>query len=153
MDQMIETVGALIISRDRKVLLGLRAPWKRAWPSHWDAIGGRVEAGESLEAALVREIREEIGVTPNTLRYIASVKERRPELYGPAVHHIYAVTDWSGGEPTNGSEEHTEIRWFTIEEIDLLRNIVDCDYPLRARLALDASSAFRDSGPNSPIQP
>jgi 8-oxo-dGTP diphosphatase len=143
MDQMTETVGALIIGRDRKVLLGLRAPWKRAWPSHWDTIGGRVEARESPQAALVREVREEIGVTPSALRYIASVQERRPELYGSAVHHVYAVTDWSGGEPTNASEEHTEIRWFTIEEIDRLRNIVDCDYARYARLALNASSAIR----------
>jgi 8-oxo-dGTP pyrophosphatase MutT (NUDIX family) len=135
MDQVTETVGALMISRERRVLLGLRAPWKRAWPSHWDTIGGRVEANESLEVALVREVREEVGVTPTTLRYIASIKERRPELYGPAVYHVYAVTDWSGGEPTNTSEEHTEIRWFTIEEIDLLRNIVDCDYPQYLRLA------------------
>jgi 8-oxo-dGTP diphosphatase len=60
----IVTVGALLVNRERKVLMGLRAVWKSAWPAHWDTIGGRVEAGESLEAALVREVQEEIGVTP-----------------------------------------------------------------------------------------
>src|SRR5213596_2978795 len=111
--QIASTVGALIVGQDRRVLLGLRSASKRVWPSHWDAIGGRVKAGESLEVALVREVREELGVTPTVFRRIASVEERQPDLYGPAVHHIYAVTDWAGGEPTNASGEHSEIRWFT----------------------------------------
>jgi 8-oxo-dGTP pyrophosphatase MutT (NUDIX family) len=50
-DQIARTVGALFISRDGKVLLGLRAPSKKAWPRHWDTIGGRVEDGESLDEA------------------------------------------------------------------------------------------------------
>lgn len=42
-----------------RVLLGLRAGWKQVYPSHWDAIAGRVEQGETVEAALVRELSEE----------------------------------------------------------------------------------------------
>jgi len=134
-DQIAKTVGALLIGSDGKVLLGLRAPWKTVWPSYWDTIGGRVEPDESLDAALIREVQEEVGVTPTEFRPIASVQERRPELYGAALHHVYAVTGWTGGEPTNASDEHTEIRWFTIDEMHLLTNIVDCDYPRHARLA------------------
>jgi 8-oxo-dGTP pyrophosphatase MutT (NUDIX family) len=86
------TVGALFIDRDGKVLLGLRAAWKKVWPCHWDTVGGRVEAGESLDAALVREVQEEVGVTPTHFRLIATARERRPDIYGDALHHIYAVT-------------------------------------------------------------
>ena len=42
-DEIARTVGALFINSDGKVLLGLRSPTKKAWPSHWDSIGGRVE--------------------------------------------------------------------------------------------------------------
>jgi 8-oxo-dGTP diphosphatase len=70
-NQIAKTVGALFISPDRKVLLGLRAPWKKVWPLHWDTIGGRVEDSESLDDALIREVQEEVGVTPTQFRLIA----------------------------------------------------------------------------------
>jgi 8-oxo-dGTP diphosphatase len=140
-DQIARTVGALFISTDCRVLLGLRAASKKVWPCHWDAIGGRVEEGESLEEALSREVQEEVGVTPTQFRLIATVKERQPEMYGDALHHVYAVTSWEGGEPANVCDEHTELRWFSISEMLLLTNIVDCDYPLFAQQAAAANSS------------
>ena len=135
-DQIANTVGALFIRPDGKVLLGLRAPSKKVWPRHWDTVGGHVEDGESLDAALVREAQEEVGVTPTGFRLIATVRERQPEIYGDALHHIYAVTAWQGGEPSNICDEHTELKWFSVSEMRLLANIVDCDYPLLAHQAL-----------------
>ena len=79
-DQLARTVGALFIRPDGKVLLGLRAPSKKVWPSHWDTIGGHVEYGESLEEALIREAQEEAGVTPTQFRLIATVRERQPDV-------------------------------------------------------------------------
>ena len=135
-DPIAKTVGALFIGRDRKVLLGLRAAWKKIWPRHWDTIGGRVEPGESPDEALVREVLEEVGVTPTKFRLIATIRERQPNLYGDALHHIYAVTQWRGGEPANVCDEHTELKWFSVSEMRLLTNIVDCDYPLYAEQAM-----------------
>jgi 8-oxo-dGTP diphosphatase len=134
-DQPAKTVGALFIRSDGKVLLGLRAPSKKVWPRHWDTIGGQVEDGESLEAALVREAQEEVGVTPVEFKLIATVRERRPELYGDALHHIYTVIAWQGGDPLNICDEHSELKWFSVDEMRGLRNIVDPDYPRFAELA------------------
>ncbi len=131
-----KTVGALFIDGDR-VLLGLRAPTKKAWPGHWDSIGGRVEAGETLEAALVREVQEEIGVTPVAFELIATVREREPERYGDMLHHIFAVTQWTGGAPANICDEHSELKWFEVAEMDRLANIVDADYPRLTQLAIE----------------
>ena len=135
-EPIARTVGALFIRPDGKVLLGLRAPTKKVWPGHWDTIGGRVEDGESLDEALVREAKEEVGVTPVDFRLIAAVRERRPDIFGDALHHVYAVTDWQGGEPANVCDEHTEIRWFGIGDMRLLTNIVDPDYPRYAEQAI-----------------
>lgn len=77
--KMARTVGALFINSDGEVLLGLRSPSKKVWPVHWDTIGGHVENGESLDDALIREAREEVGVTPVEFRLIATVRERQPE--------------------------------------------------------------------------
>ena len=135
-DQIAKTVGALFIGLDGKVLLGLRAPWKTSWPGHWDTIGGRVEDGENLDDALIREAREEVGVTPTRFRLIATVRERQPEIHGDALHHVFAVTGWQGGDPANVCDEHTELKWFSIGEMLLLTNIVDSDYPRFAQSAL-----------------
>jgi 8-oxo-dGTP diphosphatase len=135
-DTPSNTVGALFIRSDSKVLLGLRSPSKKSWPDHWDTIGGHVEAGESLEDALVREIREETGVTPTAFKLVAIVREPRPDLYGDALHHIYAVTSWQGGKPANICDEHTELKWFSIDEMRGLTNIVDPSYVSFAELAM-----------------
>jgi 8-oxo-dGTP pyrophosphatase MutT (NUDIX family) len=136
MDQLARTVGALVIRPDRTVLLGLRAPSKKIWPGHWDTIGGHVEEGESLDEALIREIQEEVGVTPTLFRLIATVRERQPEIYGDALHHIYAVTAWQGGEPANVCDEHSELKWFGVSEMRSLKSIVDPDYPRFAEIAM-----------------
>ena len=135
-DRPAKTVGALFIGPDDKVLLGLRAASKKVWPNHWDTIGGHVEDGESLDDALIREVQEETGVTPTGFRLIGTVSERQPELYGDALHHVYAVTSWQGGDPTNVCDEHTELKWFSVSEMQALTNIVDSDYPLFAHQAL-----------------
>lgn len=99
-------------------------------------IGGRVEDGESLEDALVREIREETGVTATGFRLLATVREPRPDLYGDALHHVYAVTSWQGGEPANICDEHSELKWFSIDEMRGLKNIVDPNYARFAEQAM-----------------
>jgi len=136
-DVIARTVGAMLIDDRDRVLLGLRAASKTIWPDHWDTIGGHVEAGESLEQALVREVEEEIGVTPMAFALIAAVREREPERYGDMLHHIYVVTQWAGGEPQNVSDEHSELKWFDVAAMSRLTNIVDANYPQLARRAIE----------------
>ena len=135
-DHIAKTVGALFIRPDGKVLLGLRVLSKKVWPGHWETIGGHVEDGESLEEALIREVQEETGVTPSRFRLIATVRERQPEIYGNALHHIYAVTGWQGGEPANICDEHSELKWFSVGEMRGLKDIVDPDYVRFAEQAM-----------------
>ena len=51
-------VGALIINKDGKILLGK----SKKWNGHYTVFGGHVEIGESLEAAVKREVKEETGI-------------------------------------------------------------------------------------------
>ncbi len=60
----------LVFNRRGELLIHLRTPAKDVYPSHWDvAIGGVVTAGESFDAGVRREAREELGVEvePETL--------------------------------------------------------------------------------------
>jgi 8-oxo-dGTP diphosphatase len=142
-DDILRTVGALLVDEQGRVLLGLRTPHKKAWPDHWDAIGGQVEPGETHEQAMIREVREEIGVVPLAFQRLASVAEPRPDLYGESIATIYAVTSWSGGEPYNASDEHVRIGWFGEEQLAAL-NLAGYDYPRFAKLAREAKRANRE---------
>jgi len=59
---MIEIAQALLFDREGKLLVYLRDDKPNLpFPNHWDLFGGHVEAGETPEQALCREVREEIG--------------------------------------------------------------------------------------------
>lgn len=122
------TASGLLMNKRGRFLLGLRAPWKKTWPDHWDVIGGQVEAGETVEEAMIREVREETGVTPRSFRWLAGLPERRPDLNGAGLHHLYLVTSWADGEPRNVCNEHSELRWFLPEELADIPNLVDDSY-------------------------
>ena len=136
-DGVVRTVGALLVDAQGRVLLGLRAAHKKAWPNHWDAIGGRVEAGETPAQAMIREVGEEIGVVPIVFHELASVAEPRPDLYGQSVATLYAVTSWTGGEPRNLSNEHARIAWFSEQQLAELNAVAGYDYLRFAKLAVE----------------
>jgi nucleoside triphosphatase len=56
-------VSAVIISSDGKILMGRKDPARGGvYPDCWHIPGGGVDQGESLEQALIREVREEVGI-------------------------------------------------------------------------------------------
>ena len=136
-DGVVRTVGALLVDAQGRVLLGLRGSHKKAWPNHWDAIGGKVEAGETAEQAMIREVREEVGVVPIVFHELASVADPRPDLYGASIATLYAVTSWTGGEPRNLSNEHTRIAWFDEQQLADLNGVAGYDYPRFAKMAVE----------------
>ena len=104
-------VVAAAIERDCRYLVARRTrPADVA--GRWEFPGGKVEPGETEQQALVREIREELGVE-------IAVGERVPgewPLHGDLVLHLYRAT-LAGGEPMP-LEQHDEIRWVTSAEFD-----------------------------------
>lgn len=67
-----------------EIYLQKRPEWKDIQPGKWDtAVGGHVELGESVEIALKREVREELGITDFTSQLLESYvfeSEREKEL-------------------------------------------------------------------------
>jgi mutator protein MutT len=116
-----------LITRDGRLLLARRSPTKRFFPSCWDLIGGHVEAGETPAEALVREIREEVGVTPTRFAPLAPLTVTAPGTPG-ATYHLFHVTDWTDGGPRLLGDEHTDLRWFTVEEACALDDLALDEY-------------------------
>jgi 8-oxo-dGTP pyrophosphatase MutT (NUDIX family) len=99
--------GALV--QDGKVFLCHRSPSRSRSPNLWDLPGGHIEPGESPEAALKRELSEELGVdvelTPGVKPY-AVIAEEGFDLA------IYALHAWSGSLVNRAPAEHDEVGWF-----------------------------------------
>jgi 8-oxo-dGTP diphosphatase len=125
----MDNYACALLLREGKILLGKRAPHRRAYPNCWDVIGGRVEAGETLEAALTRELGEELDITPTDLESLATMQDCNPGGRGTAVYHFFVVRKWSGGEPAMNNDEHSAVQWFDIDAACALPDLALAEYP------------------------
>lgn len=112
----MNTCAGAFLFRNGLVLLGLRSKHRSSYPGVWDAIGGHARLAESPRDALVRELSEEIQITPTQFTELATLSEPRPDVNGEASYHIFLVTHWEGTGPAMRGNEHSEIRWFPISE-------------------------------------
>ena len=107
---MTEVVAALIWDGDK--FMACQRPAHKARALLWEFVGGKVEPGETLEEALVRECREELGVTVSVGDIFYQVVHEYPDL---TVHLTLFNAVISEGVPQK--LEHNDIRWLRVEEI------------------------------------
>ncbi len=72
----------IFLTREDEILLLRGAPDKPLWANHYNGLGGHVEAGETLYAAALRELREESGIEPRHLNLRALIHVALPEPPG-----------------------------------------------------------------------
>jgi 8-oxo-dGTP pyrophosphatase MutT (NUDIX family) len=105
------TVGAhpdirrtlLFLLTDEQILLAMK---KRGFGvGKWNGVGGKIEAGESIEEALVRECQEEIGVTPVSWQKVAELDFVQDSDANPwhMYVHAYISKVWQG-DPAESEE-------------------------------------------------
>lgn len=108
-----------VLYRDGQILLGLRSATLSFYPAKWDIIGGHREAGETIEATLVREFEEELAVTPLEWECLGVFAEPDSTRHGPGEYHVFVVRKWAR-EPRNASPEHDQIAWVDVHELAAL---------------------------------
>lgn len=112
-NRVVEVVAALIWRGDR--FLACQRPPEKARGLMWEFVGGKVESGESGPQALLRECREELGVTLAVGDAFMDVTHAYPDL---TVHLTLYNAEIAEGEPQK--IEHHDMRFITIDEIDEL---------------------------------
>ena len=126
-----EVVAALIVQSE-KILLGKRSAERTLYPDVWDMFGGHVEPGEATEQTLVRELQEELGITPTQWTFLETLTLPLPTQQGEPAEdltaHIYLVTGWTGTPVNRQPEEHSIIDWFSQEQANELP-LADPIYP------------------------
>src|SRR5687767_13379343 len=117
---MIHEVVAALIVRESRILLGQRSATRTFYPSVWDMFGGHVEPGEDPSQTLVRELEEELGITPAEWMFLETFRLPVPaqgkEKPGEMIAHLFLVTAWSGTPANRQPEEHNTMGWFSPEE-------------------------------------
>jgi NAD+ diphosphatase len=104
-----DPVVIMLVTRGNAVLLG-RSP---GWPEGmFSVLAGFVEPGETLEAAVRREVKEEAGITCGAVGYLAS----QPWPY-PASLMVGMRTEALDGAITLDPEELEQALWVTREEL------------------------------------
>ncbi|MBB6122589.1 (deoxy)nucleoside triphosphate pyrophosphohydrolase [Sphingobium subterraneum] len=101
--QPLLVVAAALVDPDGRVLLQQRPPGK-SLPGLWEFPGGKIEPGETPEAALVRELEEELGITTygNCLAPAAFASEALGDKH--LLLLLYVCRKWSGvAEPRHAS--------------------------------------------------
>lgn len=107
------TEPAMIVAvedENGRILLGRRKQWPATW---FSTLAGFVEAGESVEACVVREVLEESGVEidPKSLRYLGS----QPWPFPASLMLGYRATAITTGL-THDDDEMAEVKWFSRDE-------------------------------------
>lgn len=103
-------VGGAVLHQGRLLAARRSAPPELA--GRWELPGGKMEPGETPQEALVRELREELGVEAEPLERIEGEWPLKP----PYVLHVWTARLLSG-EP-RPLEDHDELRWLTPDRID-----------------------------------
>jgi 8-oxo-dGTP diphosphatase len=97
--------ASVAVFRDGKVLLATRT--KPPADQLWSLPGGKVEAGETLEQAALRELDEEVGVSARIIGFNRHVEIFGRNAEGAVTHHFVVasfVGEWLAGEPRTGPE-------------------------------------------------
>lgn len=106
----VDPVVIMLAEHEGRVLLG-RQP--RFPPHRYSALAGFCEVGESIEAAVARELFEEAGVRATRVRYVAS----QPWPF-PSSLMIACVADVADSELKVDHSELEDARWFTRAEVE-----------------------------------
>src|SRR4029453_12311197 len=121
-------VVAALVREAGRVLMSRRRP-DQAMPLLWEFPGGKVEPGEHPEAALIREVREELGCDITVDRIHEVVFHAYPDF---DLYMLVYASRITGGAPR--AVQVAEIAWVEsarLPELDLL----PADYPLARALA------------------
>ncbi len=125
MTRLVLVVAAAIFDADGQVLLA-RRPAGKPMAGLWEFPGGKVDPGETPEAALARELHEELAirVNPSLMKPLTFASFAYPDFH--LLMPLYACREWSG---IPAPREHQDLAWVEVSALPGLESPA-ADVPL-----------------------
>lgn len=127
--KLINVVGAVIVRGD--FVLAAKRGEQKAQAGLWEFPGGKIEAGESPDAALRREITEELGCTVVVGERVETTTHAYETVTVELTTFLCSLVE---GEPE--ASEHAELRWAAASGLDDLE-WAPADIPAVKRIVAD----------------
>lgn len=122
------TVSCWIMNEKGEVLLQKRTANKRRNPNKWAKTGGQVDSGESVEEAIIREVKEELGIEipKEQIKVIDIYKsDDKNKRFG---YNFIFVVNYKTEDYILQKEEVAEVKYLTIEDMELAKKKNDTNY-------------------------
>ncbi|MDR1849790.1 MAG: Nudix family hydrolase [Zoogloeaceae bacterium] len=140
----VEVAAAVILSRDYQNFLLTCRPDGKPYAGYWEFPGGKIEAGEDVKTALIREIHEELGLHVTE----ASPWITQGFLYPHAFTHVHfwRVTGWEGEISGEQTIEPKAIAWNPINLPCKLTPILPANSQILQMLAMPTQILITHAG-------
>ena len=140
MNEIVEVAAAVMLRAAGSEFLLARRPEGKVYAGYWEFPGGKVEAGETVREALVRELREELGISVTA----CSPWLTRVFTYPHATVRLnfWRVTAWDGEIGITAPLEHSAVDWQKCGETASVSPILPANDPILKALALPATMAI-----------
>ncbi len=122
------TVSCWIMNEKGEILLQKRTANKVRNPNKWAKTGGQVDSGESVEHAIYREVKEELGIEiPKEQINIVNIHKSSDKNKRFAYNFLFIV-NYQIDEYKLQKEEVAEVKYVKIEEMELAKKNNDLNY-------------------------
>jgi len=122
---MIRVAAAALVIHEGKILLLKRDDYDKVSPGLWSFPGGKVEEGETLEDALIRELKEEANIEGAILDIIYATTIFTGEDQLHLLHYLVKPTSFN----VKISDEHSAFKWVNLKAVkDHLPSVIIKDF-------------------------
>jgi 8-oxo-dGTP diphosphatase len=140
MNGIVEVAAAVLLTADGSEFLLAQRPPGKVYAGYWEFPGGKVEPGETVRAALVRELHEELGITVTAcapwLTRVFTYPHATVRL------NFWRVTGWDGEIGSVTPLEHSAVDWLACGEPAKVAPILPANAPILKALALPTRMAI-----------
>lgn len=140
MSPVVEVAAAVMLRADGREFLLAQRPEGKVYAGYWEFPGGKVEPGETVRAALIRELQEELGITVTA----CSPWLTRQFTYPHATVRLnfWRVTAWDGEIGITAPLEHSAVDWQRCGAAASVAPILPANDPILKALALPTTMAI-----------
>ena len=140
MSKIVEVAAAVMLRASSQEFLLAQRPEGKVYAGYWEFPGGKVEPGESVRQALIRELQEELGITVTACSPWLTRQFTYP--HATVRLHFWRVTEWDGEIGITAPLEHAAVDWQKTGKSATVAPILPANDPILKALALPTTMAI-----------